>query len=145
MQDGFAFFHLKVAPLKACQGVSQTGVHGTFGRNSLGDEVLSEKVSFSGQESGWWAEGERALEAVSRGRHGDVEGAAIREYRCVCACLRISGDMPRMPLVSDMTTKILCAEFYRFPAFSHLIQAWQAELTRGSHTDPGSAGAKAAA
>lgn len=83
-----------MAPLKACQGVSQTGVRGTFGRNSLGNEVLSEKVSFSGQESGRWAEGERALEAVSRGKHGDVEGqrsentnACVHVYVSLETCL----------------------------------------------------------
>lgn len=62
--------------------------------HSLGDEVLSEKVSFSGQESGGWAEGERALEDVSRGRHGDVEGqrsentgACVHVYVSLETCL----------------------------------------------------------
>lgn len=58
--------------------------------HSLGDEVLSEKASFSGQESGGWAEGERALEAVSRGRRGGVEGQLSEKTdACVLVCVSL--------------------------------------------------------
>lgn len=116
LQEGFAPFQLKVAPLNTywvflkLRSVEPLG--GTTDlfseKRFLGDEVLSKKVRSSVQESGGCAGGREGFGGSEPREECWCRSTAVRgDTGRVCACLHVAGDMPRMHLVSEMTFKTL--------------------------------------